>query len=563
MAELLLLIGVLAVTVRPLGAYMALVYSGRRTVLTPICAPLEKALLWIAGPAAKEDMDWKTYAVHLMIFSALSFLLLYVMLVIQDKLPLNPMQLGGLNADLAFNITISFLTSTNWQSYAGEAALSNFSQIFGLMAQQFMAPATDMCVAVALFRGFARRQSHGVGNFWTDMIRGVVYILIPLSLLFSAFYAAEGTVQSWGEPITVETLEKAPQKIVLGPVAAQVAIKQLGTNGGGFYNANSAHPLENPTPLTNFLGLVAIILLPAAFVYTFGVMAGDRRQGWMIFIAMTLLATPLIATAIYEENRLAPYNTQDTLQVPGNMEGKEVRFGTTTSALWSILITTTANGATNSAMESMRPLTILSALIPMQLGGIVFGGLGAGILCMMMMVLVTVFVAGLMVGRTPEFMGKKLGPFEMKIAMLIFVIPAFSTLVGSALSVMLPEPSAALSPNGTQGYLESLYAFTSAANNNGSALAGMNANIPYYNALLAIAMFLGNCFIQVAGLAIAGSLARKNITPATSSTLPTHTALFIAMLLIILFISVLSYAPALVLGPGVDHLLMGVASNVP
>lgn len=554
MAELVLLVVLLAVTVRPLGRYMARVYMGYPTLLTPVCAPVEKLTLRFIGIDASEEMHWRRYAYQLLWFAIICFAVLYSLLLLQGILPLNPRGLPGLPADLAFNITISFLTNTNWQSYAGEGTLSIFSQTLGLMVQHFIAPAVDMAVAVTLFRAFTRKNAETIGNFWQDFIRGVIYILLPLALAFSALYAAEGAVQSWSGSTPVETLSHKSETLITGPVAAQVAIKQLGSNGGGYYAANAAHPFENPTPLSNMLGLFAIMLLPVSLVYTFGIIAGDRRQGVMILVAMTLLIAPLIGIAMYQEAHWASTLPSDgVLTDAGNMEGKEQRFSVASSALWAVLTTSTSSGSTNSSHASMMPLTILAMLIPMKLGGIVFGGVGAGMLCMLMMVIVTVFMAGLMVGRTPEFLGKKLGPFEIKIAMLIFIIPGISVLLGTALSVSLDIGQAAMTPVGTQGYVEALYAFTSAANNNGSALGGLHANNIYYNSMLAISMFVGNFFIQIAGLAIAGSIAAKNITPVTPTTLLTHTPLFICMLMIVLFISVLAYAPAMALGPVVDY----------
>lgn len=556
MAEIILLAVILALTIKPLGTYMALVYSGRRTALDRVCVPLEKLIYRLIGINPKDEMTWRQYAVAALWLALISFVGFYFLLVAQSYLPLNPEKLGNVPPDLAFNVAMSFLTSTNWQSYLGEQVLSPLNQTLGIITQMFLAPAADMAIAAALFRSFMRRRSDTVGNFWEDLTRSVVFILLPLSILFSVVYASQGVVQFITHSETT-ALNGDTQTFITGPVAAQVSIKQLGTNGGGYYGVNSAHPFENPTPLSNFFSLLAILLIPAALCYTFGIMAGDRRQGVMILSVMTLLMIGLAAVAIIQEQHVPPDLTSLPVDFSqGNMEGKELRHGATVAALWSILATSTANGSTIGAHASMMPLTVLCQLIPMKLGAIIFGGVGAGMLNMLMMILVTIFMAGLMVGRTPEFMGKKLGPFEMKIAMLIFIVPGISVLIGTSLALTTDAGLSTLSPYGPQGYVQALYAFTSAAYNNGSGIGGFNADTPFYNVMLGLAMFIGNYFVQIASIAIAGSLALKNITPPTPSTLRTHTPLFVAMLLLVLLISVLVYSPALVIGPVVEHLHM-------
>lgn len=561
MAEIILLVFVLALTIKPLGTYMALVYSGKRTMLDRVCVPLEKLIYKLLGVDPSDEMPWQKYASAALWLAMICFIALFLMLIFQSHLPLNPQALSDIRPDLAFNIAMSFLTSTDWQSYSGEQILSPFIQTVGIITQMFIAPAADMAIAAALFRSFLRKQNNAIGNFWFDLTRSVVFILLPLALLFSFVYASQGVVQSI-TTTEATTLAGGTQNILTGPVAAQVSIKQLASNGGGYFGVNSAHPFENPTPFSNFLSLVAILLLPAAFTYTFGVMAGDRRQGLMVLSAMVIIVAGLSAVSIYQEQHVPPALTSLHVNFSeGNMEGKEVRHGATVAAFWSILATSTANGSSIASNASMMPLSTLCQLIPMKLGAILFGGVGAGMLNMLMMILVTIFMAGLMVGRTPEFLGKRLGPFEMKIAMLIFIVPGISVLIGTSLALTTKAGLEPLSHYGPQGYLQALYAFTSSAYNNGSNVGGFNANTPFYNTLLGIAMFIGNYFVQIASVAIAGSIAAKNITPPTPSTLHTHTPLFTAMLLLVLLISVLVYSPALVIGPVVEHLhMMGVGS---
>jgi K+-transporting ATPase ATPase A chain len=556
MAEIILLVITLALLIKPLGTYMAQVYEGKPTFLDKFFVPIERLIYRLIGVDAEQEMGWQKYASTAIWLAVFCFIGLYSMLIWQSSLPLNPLAVADIKPDLAFNIAMSFLTSTDWQSYTGEQALSPFSQTVGIITQMFLSPAADMAVAAALFRGFKLRNSKTIGNFWKDMVRSIVFILMPISLLFSAIYLTQGVVQSVVS-VDATTLTGDTQTIITGPVAAQVSIKQLGTNGGGYFGVNSAHPFENPTALSNFISLLAILLIPAAFTYTFGIMVGDRRQGVMILSVMSLLVAGLVAVAISQEQHIPPALAGMGIDAAqGNMEGKEMRHGATLAALWSVLATSTANGSAIGAHASMMPLTILCQLIPMKLGAILFGGVGAGMLNMLMMVLVTIFMAGLMVGRTPEFLGKKLGPFEMKIAMLIFIVPGISVLIGTSLALSTSAGMSVLSTQGTQGYVQALYAFTSAAYNNGSAVGGFNADNTLYNILLGVAMFIGNYFVQVASVAIAGSMAIKNLTPPTPSTLHTHTPIFACMLILVLLISVLVYSPALVIGPIVDHLTM-------
>jgi K+-transporting ATPase ATPase A chain len=477
-------------------------------------------------------------------------------------LPLNPQHFAGLSADTAFNAAVSFVTNTNWQSYSGETALSNFSQMVGCGVQNFLSAATGMAVAVALFRAIGRRQAQTIGNAWADITRSILYILLPVSLVFALFLVSQGvpqTFHSFAEYSPLEKVASAPDAaptIALGPVASQVAIKMLGSNGGGFFNANSAHPLENPTPLSNLMQIVSILLIPAAFAYMFGVMVADRRQGWMLLAAMTLIFIPLMALCVVQEKAGNPrFDARIIDTQAGNMEGKEMRFGAASSALWAASTAATSNGSVNSMHDSFMPLGGLVPLLLIQFGEVIFGGVGSGAYGMMMFVLLTVFIGGLMVGRTPEYLGKKLGPLEIKMASLVILIPAFLVLIGSAIAVTFEAGRAGILNSGAQGFSEILYAFTSAANNNGSAFAGLSVNTPFYNILLGICMIVGRYWVIIPVLAIAGSLAAKNITPTSAGTLPTHTPLFISMLVgVVVLLGVLTYVPALALGPIAEHL---------
>ncbi len=559
MMELLLILAALVLLAKPLGVYMAMVYSGRRSLLSPVLGPVERGVYRLLAVDTADEMSWPRYATAMLLFSCMGFSLLYTLLLLQGYGPFNPDHLPALEPHLAFNIALSFITNTNWQSYTGEAALSPFSQTVGLAVQQFASCATGMAVAVALCRAFARKLTPTIGNFWVDLTRGVLYILLPLALLYACVLVFSGVPQMVDASLDIRTLEGNTQTLVSGPVASMEAIKQLGTNGGGFFATNSAHPFENPTPLTNMLGLLTVLLLPVAFVYAFGVLSGHRAQALTFYVAIVCMVTPLFLVALAQESQVAPavaaLGVDDTL---GNMEGKEVRIGALHAAAWSVAATITGNGSANAANGSFMPLSTLQLLLPMMLGEITFGGVGSGMVSLLMFVLVTVFIGGLMVGRTPELMGKKLGAFEVKLASLIVVIPATIVLVGTALAVLTEAGRAGAAGHGIHGFTEILYAFSSAAANNGSGMAGLASNTPFYNVALGVAMFMGRYFILVSALAMAGALAAKNTLPMHPGTLPSRGPLFIVMLLIVvLLVGILNYVPALAMGPLAEHVLMG------
>jgi K+-transporting ATPase ATPase A chain len=549
--------------VKPLGLYMARVYKGERTLLAPLLVPVERLLYRLAGVKPDEEMGWKTYAVALLLFNLVGLLFLYLLLRLQHFLPLNPQDLGPVSPDLAFNTAVSFATNTNWQNYGGETTLSYLSQMLGLTVQNFLSAATGMAVLVALIRGIARHTTTKIGNFWVDLTRSTLYILLPLSLVLAIALVSQGVVQTFQPYATVRTLDQVAgpvtQMLPLGPVASQVAIKQLGTNGGGYFNVNSAHPFENPTPLSNFLEMLAILLIPAALTYTFGKMVGDTRQGWAILAAMTLVLVAMAGVALWAESQGNPaFASLGIDQSAGNMEGKEVRFGIANSALWATVTTSASNGSVNAMHDSFTPLGGLVPMWMMQLGEVIFGGVGSGLYGLLAFVLIAVFVSGLMVGRTPEYLGKKIEIYEMKMSALIVLIPVLTVLFGTAIALLLPAGQAGIFNAGPQGFSEVLYAFSSASNNNGSAFAGLGANSTFYNVALGIAMLIARYTLIVPVLAMAGSLARKKKVPASAGTLPTHTLLFIGWLVgVIIIVGALSFLPALALGPIVQQLLLG------
>lgn len=564
---------VLLAAVKPLGRYMAQVYQGQPCGLDRAVGFVERGLYRVAGVNRDEEMSWRQYAVALLLFNMLGLFVVYGLERAQQWLPANPQQLPAVSPDLAFNTAVSFATNTNWQAYSGESTLSYLTQMLGLTVQNFVSAATGMAVLVALARGLARKQSETIGNFWVDLTRSTLYVLMPLSVVLALVLASQGVVQSFApaaevtlrEPMTGADGEVVTtQNVPLGPAASQVAIKQLGTNGGGFFGVNSSHPLENPTPLSNFLQLVAILLIPAALCYTYGVLVGDVRQGWALLATMLVIFVPLvIACAAAEQGgnpRLAALGVDQhasALQGGGNMEGKEVRFGAVSSALWAAATTAASNGSVNSMHDSYTPLGGLVPMWLMQLGEVVFGGVGSGLYGLLIFALVTVFVAGLMVGRTPEYLGKKIEAFEMKMAALVILIPPLVVLGGAALAVSTDAGRAAVSNPGPHGFSQVLYAFSSAGNNNGSAFGGLGVNNVFYNVLLGVSMFAARYWIIVPILAIAGSLARKKQTPTGPGTLPTHTPLFIVMTAgIVILVGALTFVPALALGPVVEHLKM-------
>jgi K+-transporting ATPase ATPase A chain len=564
----------LVLLAKPLGEYMARVYAGERTFLTPALDWLERACLRVLGVRRDEESDWKTYGMGVLAFNALGFLAVYGLQRAQHLLPLNPAGLGAVTPDSSFNTAVSFATNTNWQGYAGETTLSYLTQMLGPTVQNFVSAATGMAVLVALIRGFARRTSATIGSFWVDLVRSTVHVLLPLSVVLALALVSRGVVQTFDGPATARLLEPlgtsdggsaiTEQVIPLGPAASQVAIKQLGTNGGGFYNTNSAHPLENPDALTNLLESLAILLIPAALCFTFGTMVRDRRQGVALLAAMLVVLVPCVA-GVYQLERggtpaleAAGADLTEGPDAPGgNMEGKELRFGLAQSAIWVAATTAASNGSVNAMHDSLTPLGGLVPLVLMQLGEVIFGGVGSGLYGMLAFAIVAVFVAGLMVGRTPEYLGKKIGAYEMKMASLAILGPCIAVLVGTAVAAALPAGRAGVLNPGAHGFGEILYAFSSAGNNNGSAFAGLSANTPFYDTALGLAMLVARYVPIVVILALAGALAKKKLVPAGAGTLPTHTPLFVVLLLgTVLLVGALTFLPALALGPIVEHLQM-------
>jgi K+-transporting ATPase ATPase A chain len=568
---------VLLVVTKPLGLYMARVYEGEKTFLHPVLRPLERFIYGLSGVKEGLEQRWTQYAASLLAFSTVCFVITYAIQRLQGLLPLNPVGFGAKQAtpDLSFNTAVSFMTNTNWQSYGGEMTLSYFVQMTALTVQNFVSAAAGMCVAIALIRGFARRQQNTVGSFWVDLVRGTVYILLPLALIGALLLCSQGVVQNFNTYTTATTLEGKSQIIAQGPAASQISIKQLGTNGGGFFNANSSHPFENPTPLSNFLETLFILLIPAGLVYTFGKMVKDTRQGWAVFAAMSLLFLAGVFICYPAEQsgnpnltKLGVQSAATALQPGGNMEGKEVRFGIAPSALWAVATTDASNGSVNSMHDSYTPLGGLVPLFNMQTGEVIFGGVGSGLYGMLLFAIIAVFIAGLMVGRTPEYLGKKIEGKEVKMAMLALIACAAGILVFTAVSASgsfaqggywnAPGTTTAnINNNGSHGLSEILYAYSSGIGNNGSAFAGLNANTPWYNLTIGLAMLIGRFLIIIPMLAVAGSLATKKIVPATSGTLPTNGPLFVGLLVgTVILIGALTYFPALSLTPIVEHFLM-------
>ncbi|MEQ1620086.1 MAG: potassium-transporting ATPase subunit KdpA [Methylococcales bacterium] len=570
---------------KPLGSYMARVYQDESVGLNRWLAGFERLLYRLSGIDPQQDMRWTQYAIALLVFNLFGLVAVFALQRWQDMLPFNPQALPAVGFDSALNTAVSFATNTNWQGYGGETTMSYLTQMLGLTVQNFLSAASGMAVLVALIRGFTRRNTDTIGNFWVDMTRSTLYILLPLSLLLAVVLVGQGVVQTFkpyqtvsltesvsyqqssittdGKPLT-ETVQTNEQTLALGPAASQIAIKQLGTNGGGFFNVNSAHPFENPTPLSNFLEMLAILLLPAALCYSFGIMVGDRRQGWVILAAMTLVLVVLIFVTVSAEQNGNPLlshlgvdQTASAQQAGGNMEGKETRFGIVNSALWAVATTAASNGSVNSMHDSFTPLGGLGPMWLMQLGEVIFGGVGCGLYGMIVFAIVAVFIAGLMIGRTPEYLGKKIEAFEMKMAAIIILIPPLMVLGGTAIALMLAAGKASVFNPGAHGFSEVLYAFSSAGNNNGSAFGGLSANVPFYNYMLSVAMLLSRFGLMLPVLAIAASLAAKKTVPVGPGTLPTHTPLFVALLIItVLMVGALTFVPALALGPVVEHLQM-------
>lgn len=584
---------VLLALVKPLGWYMARVYEGKPFGLDRFLGPMERALYRLCGVRSDDEMDWKSYGMAMLLFNGVGFLFLYGLQRLQSLLPLNPADLGAVPPDLAFNTAASFVTNTNWQAYGGESTLSYLTQMLGLTVQNFVSAATGMAVLVALIRGLSRSTSTTLGNFWSDVVRSTLYILLPLALLLSVLLVSQGVVQTFHSYQIATLLQPAgydrsmtdangqavldeqgkpkigpatvrDQVIAVGPAASQIAIKQLGTNGGGFFNANSAHPFENPTPFTNFLEVLAIVLIPASLCYTFGVMVDDTRQGWTLLLVMIILLLPFVGIGLCAEQSGNPLLTKARVdqqaqvgQAGGNMEGKEMRLGITQSALWSAVTTAASNGAVNSMHDSYTPLGGLVPLFLMQFGEVVFGGVGSGLYGMIVFAIIAVFIAGLMVGRTPEYLGKKIEPYEIKMAALLILIMPVVVLGFTALVITTETGRSSILNPGPHGFSEVLYAYTSQGNNNGSAFAGLNANTTFYNLTGGVAMLIARFWLAIPTLALAGSLARKKAVPAGSGTLATHTPIFVTLLIgVVILVGALTFLPALALGPLVEHLLM-------
>ncbi|CEK19499.1 K+-transporting ATPase, KdpA [Chthonomonas calidirosea] len=578
-AQILLFFLLILVFTKPLGSYMARVFQGERTLLHPILRPLEVGLYRLFGIEEEVEMPWTTYALAFVLFSVVGLLLTYILLRLQGHLPWNPQKFGAdqMTPDLAFNTAVSFTTNTNWQSYTPESTVSYFSNMVALAVHNWMSAAAGIAVAVAFIRGFARRTVHEIGNFWVDTTRATLYILLPLTFILALLLVWQGVPQNFSPYTKVATVEGSTQLIPQGPVASQEAIKELGTNGGGFFNANSAHPYENPTPLTNLLEMLAIFLIPAALTYTFGKMVGNTRQGWALFAAMSAMFFMGVFVCYQQEQRgiallqSAPLRLDlkpSSLQPGGNMEGKEMRFGIAATALFATVTTDTSCGAVNAMHDSFTPIGGLVPLVNMMTGEVIFGGVGSGLTGMLVIAVIAVFIAGLMVGRTPEYLGKKIEKYEITMAVLVMLIHAASVLTFTAIASDLPL-SAHSSWNrvngsttylgatynnvnnpGPHGFSEILYAFTSTTNNNGSAFAGLNANTPIYNLLLGLAMWVGRFFMLIPSIAIAGSLARKKLVPATAGTFPTDSSTFVFLLVgTTIIIGALTFFPALALGP--------------
>jgi potassium-transporting ATPase potassium-binding subunit len=562
--QIALFSAVVLLLVKPLGLYMTKVFNGERTFLSPVLRPIERGIYAICGIRENEDQHWLAYAFGMLLFNGATFFLLYAILRLQGYLPWNPQSFGGVAPDLAFNTAISFTTNTNWQNYVGEATLSYFSQMAGLTVHNFASAATGIALAVALIRGFARRSAQGIGNFWADLTRCCLYILLPICIVFALFLVWQGIPQNLDPYVTATTLEGGQQTIAQGPVASQIAIKMLGTNGGGFFNANAAHPYENPTALSNFVQMVSIFALGAALTNVFGRMVGDQRQGWALLAAMGVMFLIGVSVAYWSEAggnpafaSLGVDQQVSQLQAGGNMEGKEVRFGIANSALFATVTTDASCGAVNSMHDSFMPLGGAVPLVNILLGEIIVGGVGAGLYGMLLFAIMSVFIAGLMVGRTPEYVGKKIEAREMKMTMLAILILPLSILGFSAAAVIWPDALKSVLNAGPHGFSELLYLFTSSTGNNGSAFAGFTGNTPFFNTTGGMAMFVGRFLMIIPMIAIAGSLAAKRTAPASAGTFPTHGMLFVGLLVgVVLIVGGLTYLPALALGPIVEHFSM-------
>ncbi|HEX7817521.1 potassium-transporting ATPase subunit KdpA [Dyella sp.] len=585
---------VLLLLVKPMGQYMALVFAETPNRVTRWGAPVERLLYRLSGIRAEDDMSWRRYAMTMLLFNVAGLLAVYVLQRVQQWLPLNPQHLGAITPDSAMNTAISFVTNTNWQGYAGESSMSYLTQMLGMAVQNFLSAATGIAVLIAVIRGFVRRSSLSIGNFWVDMTRSTIYILLPLSFVMALLLVSQGVVQNFkayvdvpltqpivatevvkdtqgytlkdaaGHDVTRDTPVRV-QTLPMGPAASQIAIKHLGTNGGGFFNANSAHPYENPTPLSNFIEMLAILLIPGGLCITFGCMVGDRRQGWAILCTMLLIFVPLTFAAVMAEQAGNPVlhglsidQQASALQAGGNMEGKETRFGIAASGLFAAVTTAASCGAVNAMHDSLTPLGGLVPMWLMQLGEVIFGGVGSGLYGMLAFAVVAVFIAGLMVGRTPEYLGKKIEAHEMKMASLAVLLPCALVVICTAIAVLVPAGVAGIGNPGVHGFSEVLYAVSSASNNNGSAFGGLSANTPFWNTLLGVCMFFARFPLAIAMLAMAGSLAAKRHVPPSAGTLPTHTPLFVILLAcVVIVVGALTFLPALALGPIAEYLMSG------
>ena len=591
--QIILYLVVLFALAKPVGWYMARVFEGKPCGVDRALGPIERLLYRVCGVRDDEEMNWKTYAVAMLLFNAVGLITLYALQRLQGLLPMNPEGFAAVAPDLALNTAVSFTTNTNWQNYAGESTMSYLTQMLGLAVHNFMSAASGTATLVALIRGFARRSTQLIGNFWVDVTRTILYILLPLSMVLALVLISQGVVQTFdayktvkvvqpttydnpindvsGKPMLDEKGQPKTEKAILreqvlafGPAASQIAIKQLGTNGGGFFNANSAHPFENPTPLANFLEMLAILLLPAALCYTFGQMVGDTRQGWAVLAAMTIILVGMLGIAEWAEHAGNPIftkmgvdQTASNFQPGGNMEGKEARFGVVNSALWATATTAASNGSVNAMHDSFTPLGGLVPLFMIQFGEVIFGGVGSGLYGMLAFAIIAVFVAGLMVGRTPEYLGKKIESYEMKMASLLILIMPIVVLAFTAVAVLTTVGKSSIFNPGVHGFSEILYAYSSMGNNNGSAFAGLSGNTPFYNLTGAIAMLIGRFWLAIPILALAGALAQKKLVPASAGTLPTHTPLFVVWLIaIVITVGALTFFPALALGPIAEHLQM-------
>jgi K+-transporting ATPase ATPase A chain len=554
--QIILYCAIIVALAKPLGWYMTRVFNGERTFLSPILRPVEAGLYWIGGVDEKREQHWLTYTVAMLLFHVGGFLIIYAVMRLQAVLPFNPAEQSAVAEDLSFNTAISFITNTNWQNYGGESTLSYLVQMLGLTHQNFLSAATGIALAVALIRGFSRSSMRTIGNFWVDVTRCTLYVLMPICIVYTLFLVWQGMPQTLGAYVDATTLEGAKQTIAVGPVASQVAIKMLGTNGGGFFNANAAHPFENPTALSNFVQMISIFSLGAALTNVFGRMVGNQRQGWAILAVMgVLFISGVIVTYWAEANGTTALQALGL--TGGNMEGKEVRFGIVASSLFAVITTAASCGAVNAMHDSFTALGGMIPLINIQLGEIIVGGVGAGLYGMLIFVVISIFVAGLMVGRTPEYVGKKIEAREVKMAMLAILVLPLMYLGWTAVAVVYPTAVASMANAGPHGFTEVLYAYTSQTGNNGSAFAGLTGNIPFYNITGGVAMFVGRFFMIVPAMAMAGALAGKKSIPASAGTLPTTGGLFVGLVVgVILIIGGLTFFPALALGPIVEHLAM-------